>query len=95
LLTIECSVERMRIVMADELNGPKGLPKAIHATFPATTVQRPLVHLIQHSLSEVATRDRERVAAGGRSTPLPVRRRRRRRSMRLRPVRGVPSTPRS
>lgn len=56
-------VERMRIVMADGPRWPKGLPEAIHATFPATTLQTSPVPLIRHSLNDAARRDHKPLAA--------------------------------
>ncbi len=53
-------VERIRVVMGD---GLKGLPEAIHATFPATPLQASPVPLIRHSLSGATRRDRRPLAA--------------------------------
>ncbi len=45
-------------------DGLTGLPEAIEATFPATTVQTCVVHLIRASLRFVSYQDRKRLAAG-------------------------------
>lgn len=45
------------------VGGLKGFPEAINATFPATTVQTCIVHLIRHSLSHASWKDRRAVAA--------------------------------
>jgi len=58
-------VERIRFAGVD---GPKGLPAAIRATYPATNVQPSIAHLVRRSLSEVAPRDRKPVAAALRPT---------------------------
>jgi putative transposase len=44
------------------VDGLKGFPEAIEATFPATTVQTCIVHLIRHSLKYVPRRQYEQVA---------------------------------
>src|SRR5204863_5794634 len=44
------------------VDGLKGFPEAIEATFPQTVVQTYVVHLIRHSLKYVPRRERERVA---------------------------------
>jgi putative transposase len=43
------------------VDGLKGFPEAIEATFPATTVQTCIVHLIRHSLKYVPRREYEQV----------------------------------
>jgi putative transposase len=53
-------VEDILIAVVD---GLKGFPEAIHATFPATTVQTCIVHLIRNSLAYVSWKDRKQVAA--------------------------------
>jgi hypothetical protein len=45
------------------VDGLKGFPEAINATFPATTVQNCIVHLIRNSLAYVSWKDRKSVAA--------------------------------
>jgi len=45
------------------VDGPKGFPEAIEATFPQAWVQTCIVHLIRASLRYVAYRDRRKVAA--------------------------------
>jgi putative transposase len=45
-------------------DGLAGFEDAIHAAFPATTVQRCVVHMIRNSLRPVARRDAAAVAAG-------------------------------
>lgn len=45
-------------------DGLAGFEDAIHSAFPATTVQRCVVHLIRNSLRPVARRDAAAVAAG-------------------------------
>ncbi len=44
------------------VDGLKGFPEAIEATFPATTVQTCIVHLIRHSLKYVPRRQYDQVA---------------------------------
>src|ERR671921_1774861 len=44
------------------VDGLKGFPEAIEAVFPSTQVQLCLVHLIRHSLSYVASKERKDVA---------------------------------
>ena len=44
------------------VDGLKRFPEAIEATFPATTVQTCIVHLIRHSLKYVPRRQYEQVA---------------------------------
>jgi len=44
-------------------DGLKGMPEALAAAFPLTTLQTCIVHLIRHSLSYVSARDRRGVAA--------------------------------
>jgi putative transposase len=44
------------------VDGLKGFPEAINATFPATTVQTCIVHLIRNSLAYVSWKDRKHVA---------------------------------
>jgi transposase-like protein len=53
-------VEDILIAVVD---GLKGFGEAINATFPATTVQTCIVHLIRNSLSYVSWKDRKLVAA--------------------------------
>jgi putative transposase len=53
-------VEDILIAVVD---GLKGFPAAINATFPATTVQTCIVHLIRHSLGYASWKDRKAVAA--------------------------------
>jgi len=53
-------VEDILIAVVD---GLKGFPEAINATFPATTVQTCIVHLIRNSLAYVSWKDRKLVAA--------------------------------
>jgi transposase-like protein len=53
-------VEDILIAVVD---GLKGFPDAINATFPATTVQTCIVHLIRNSLAYVSWKDRKLVAA--------------------------------
>jgi transposase-like protein len=53
-------VEDILIAVVD---GLKGFPEAINATFPATTVQTCIVHLIRNSLAYVSWKDRKDVAA--------------------------------
>src|SRR4051812_21558138 len=43
------------------VDGLKGFPEAIEATFPETVVQTCIVHLIRHSLKYVPRREREQV----------------------------------
>lgn len=45
------------------LDGLKGLPEAIATVFPAATIQTCVVHLVRHSLSFVADKERKAVAA--------------------------------
>jgi putative transposase len=60
------------------VDGLKGSPEAIEATFPLTTVQTCIVHLIRHSLKYVPRKQYERVAKDLRprstppSTPTPL-----------------------
>lgn len=44
-------------------DGLKGLPEALEAVFPRTTLQTCIVHLIRHSLEYVSTKDRPAMAA--------------------------------
>ena len=44
------------------VDGLKGLPEAIEAVYPQTTVQTCVVHLVRHSLSFVSDKDRKGVA---------------------------------
>jgi putative transposase len=44
------------------VDGLKGFPEAIEATFPATTIQTCIVHLIRHSLKYVPRKHYEQVA---------------------------------
>jgi len=53
-------VEDILIAVVD---GLKGFPEAINATFPSTTVQTCVVHLIRNSLAYVSWKDRKHVAA--------------------------------
>lgn len=53
-------VEDILIAVVD---GLKGFPEAINATFPATTVQTCIVHLIRHGLGYASWKDRKAVAA--------------------------------
>jgi transposase-like protein len=53
-------VEDILIAVVD---GLKGFGEAINATFPATTVQTCIVHLIRNSLAFVSWKDRKHVAA--------------------------------
>lgn len=53
-------VEDILIAVVD---GLKGFPEAINATFPQTTVQTCIVHLIRHSLGYASWKDRKAVAA--------------------------------
>jgi putative transposase len=43
------------------VDGPKGFPEAIEATFPLTTIQTCIVHLIRHSLKYVPRKHYEQV----------------------------------
>ena len=45
-------------------DGLKGLPEALEAAFPRTTLQTCIVHLIRHSLGYVPWRERKAMAAG-------------------------------
>lgn len=45
------------------VDGLKGFPEAITAVFPQTTVQTCIVHLVRHSMSFCAWKDRKDVAA--------------------------------
>jgi putative transposase len=45
------------------LDGLKGLPEAIATVFPKATIQTCVVHLVRHSLSFVADKERKAVAA--------------------------------
>ena len=45
------------------VDGLKGFPQAIEATFPRTQVQTCIVHLLRHSMSFASYRDRKAVAA--------------------------------
>ena len=45
------------------VDGLKGLPDAINAAFPETTVQTCIVHLVRHSLNFCSWKDRKAVAA--------------------------------
>ena len=45
------------------VDGLKGLPEAITAAFPETTVQTCIVHLVRHSLNFCSWKDRKSVAA--------------------------------
>jgi putative transposase len=45
------------------LDGLKGLPEAIASVFPKATIQTCVVHLVRHSLSFVADKERKAVAA--------------------------------
>lgn len=45
------------------VDGLKGFPEAITAVFPQTTVQTCIVHLVRHSMSFCAWKDRKSVAA--------------------------------
>jgi putative transposase len=60
-------VERIRIVMADGPNWSTGLPEALQAAFPATTLQTSPAPLIRHSLNNATRRDRKPLAAALRS----------------------------
>jgi putative transposase len=53
-------VEDLLIAVVD---GLKGFPDAIRATFPEATVQTCIVHLLRHSLDFVSYKDRKAVAA--------------------------------
>lgn len=52
--------EDMLIAVTD---GLKGMPEALAAAFPQTTLQTCIVHLIRHSLTYVSARDRRGLAA--------------------------------
>lgn len=45
------------------LDGLKGLPEAVSSLFPRTAIQTCVVHLVRHSLSFVADKERKAVAA--------------------------------
>ena len=53
------------------VDGLQGFPEAIEATFPATTIQTCIVHLIRHSLKYVPRKHYEQITKdlSGRSTP--------------------------
>ena len=53
-------VEDILIAVTD---GLKGMPEALEATFPATTLQTCIVHLIRNSLDYASWRDRKALAA--------------------------------
>ena len=53
-------VEDILIAVTD---GLKGMPEALEATFPATTLQTCIVHLIRNSLGYASWRDRKALAA--------------------------------
>lgn len=44
-------------------DGLKGMPEALGAVFPATTLQTRIVHLIRNSLNYAAWKDRKALAA--------------------------------
>jgi putative transposase len=44
-------------------DGLKGMPEALQATFPATTLQTCIVHLIRSSLDYATSKDRKPLAA--------------------------------
>lgn len=45
-------------------DGLKGMPEALGAVFPATTLQTCIVHLIRNSLDYASWKDRKALAAG-------------------------------
>jgi putative transposase len=53
-------VEDILIAVTD---GLKGMPDALEAVFPATTLQTCIVHLIRHTLSYANWKDRKRIGA--------------------------------
>ena len=62
------------------VDGLKGFPEAINATFPETVVQTCIVHLIRHSMNFASWKDRKHVAKALRDvyrprTPMPAWRR--------------------
>ena len=50
-------------ILVAVVDGLKGFPEAIRATFPEATVQTCIVHLLRHSLDFVSYKDRKVVAA--------------------------------
>ncbi|WP_460028972.1 transposase, partial [Methyloparacoccus murrellii] len=44
-------------------DGLKGMPEALAAVFPATTLQTCIVHLIRNSLDDASWKDRKALAA--------------------------------
>lgn len=53
-------VDDILIAVTDSL---KGMPEALQAVFPATTLQTPIVHLIRNSLDYASWKDRRPLAA--------------------------------
>ena len=58
----ELKTRGVQDILIAVVDGLKGFPEAITATFPQTTVQTCIVHLIRHSMSFVSWKDRKAVA---------------------------------
>lgn len=52
----------VRDILIACVDGLKGFPEAIEATFPQTQVQLCIVHLVRHSLNFVSWKQRKEVA---------------------------------
>ncbi len=95
-LALGVSPDGTRDILFAVTDGLKGMPEALAAVFPATTLQTCIVHLIRNSLDyrpagRTASCWRQR---SGRSTPRPVPRPHRPSSMPLRGARGARNSPR-
>ena len=58
----ELKTRGVQDILIAVVDGLKGFPDAITATFPQTTVQTCIVHLIRHSMSFVSWKDRKAIA---------------------------------
>lgn len=58
----ELKTRGVQDILIAVVDGLKGFPEAITATFPQTTVQTCIVHLIRHSMSFVSWKDRKALA---------------------------------
>ena len=75
-------------------DGLTGMPAALEAVFPRTTLQTCIVHLIRNSLDYASWKDRKPLARRcARSMRRPVPKRRRQRWMRSRRANGAASSP--
>ena len=59
----EMSNRGVQDILIAVVDGLKGFPEAITATFPDATVQTCIVHLIRHSMNFCSWKDRKAVAA--------------------------------